>query len=499
MTTLNKKQKNQAQNQAIWRDLGLILQIPGLMAIASLPVAFFFAEVTAEIAFFVTAILSFLVGQWLYQRNKLGAEIQDSKIHHAMIVAALSWGLIPFLGTMPFLIIAFADSLNASPTLSAFQNPWNALFESFSGFTGTGLSVAMNPENLPHSLQWWRAFSEWIGGVGIVLLVLAIFEPSLDSNRLYNAEARRRELADNIRQTAKRIWLIYLLYTVLCIMTLRIVGMSWWEAITQGLTAISTGGFSITNQSIGAYPILIQLAVIPFMILGGISFAVHNQFLITKRLKAFFSNPQHRLFWSLLAVGTLLIMAENYWFSGSLHGIASLFQWVSALSTCGFNTVDLQTWSPSAKLLLTIAMICGATAGSTVGGLKLQRIVILLGAVTTRIKRVWQKSHQSQPDQIKNIDQIYSATILAILWVSAIAISVFILLHSVSSDFRLADVIFESASALGNVGLSTGISNPDLPPLGKVTLILLMWMGRLEILPVLVLLSSLKFSVRRPR
>lgn len=239
---------------------------------------------------------------------------------------------------------------------------------------------------------------------------------------------------------------------------------------------------------------MIQLAVIPVMIAGGISFAVHDQFLKTRRLSVLWQNSQHRALWLLLGLGTVLLVWENYWYSGEFQGIDSLFQWVSALGTCGFSTVDVKTWSPGAKLLLSVGMLFGATVGSTVGGLKLRRVVLLFQGVIERLKKLWELA-TDRPAETQT--QVRSAALLGMLWLSAIAVSVFILLHLVGDEYRLGDVIFESASALGNVGLSTGISNPELPALGKLVLIVLMWMGRLEIIPVLVLFSSLKWGKQR--
>jgi len=487
--------------QIMLHDVGLLLHVPGMMALSSLPICLWFREFYAIPGFLITAALSLGVGQLLY---RLFATTTEVYLRHAMMVAAASWGLIPLIGAIPFWFAAvqLASAPEASPTLLAFQDLWNAVFESVSGFTSTGLTVAQRPSQLPYSLQWWRSFSEWIGGVGVIVLLLSIVEPSTDAELLYSAEGRQKQIARTVTATVRRIWWIYLLYSGLSILLLRLAGMPWWDAINHGLTGISTGGFSIRDDSLGSYSPLIQLAAVPIMITGAISFPIHACLLRERRLAVLWQDTQHRTLWLLLMVGTLILLWETYELSGSVLWLDSLFQWVSALGTCGFETVDLQDWSPSAQLWLTLAMIIGGAAGSTVGGLKLNRAVTLYKAIRWRFQRLRFAPDPAIRYRLDGKDlseteagrRIESAATLAILWLLAITMGVFVLLHVVPiAPFQ--ELLFEAASALGSVGLSTGVTSPDLPWLGKLVLILLMWLGRLEIIPVLVLLRAL---VRRP-
>lgn len=478
------------------RDLGLLLHTPGLMALVSLPICFVFGEYYAIGPFLWTALASFISGQLLY---RLFRNAQDSRMRHAMITVALSWGLIPLFGAMPFLLIAshLAQSPLTPLTVFNFQNPWNALFESFSGFTSTGLSMALHSSELPHTLQWWRSFTEWIGGVGMIVLMICVLEPSTDAYQLYSAEGRQKRIGLTIADTVRYIWKIYLLYTVISVLWLRLVGMPWWDAINHALTGISTGGFAITDRSIGSYSLVIQLAVIPIMIAGAISFPIHYQLLHKRRLSVLWKDTQHQALWILLAIGLLLLLFETYWFKGTFHFLDNLFQWVSALGTCGFSTTDLKEWSAPELLLLSIGMFFGAASGSTVGGLKLTRVTALFKAILWRFQRIILEPHQVMRYKIDGEviteteanRRIETAAVLAVLWVTWIGIGVFVLLNVVEPQYNLSHVIFESASALGSVGLSTGISTPTLSWIGKLVIILLMWMGRLEIIPVLLLLS----------
>ena len=482
--------------RTILRDIGLFLHVPGIMAIISLPICLLWKETYVFIPLLACAIASIAVGQLLYRQTKSQT---SNRIPYAMATAALGWLLVPLFGSIPLLMTAKAPDL--SPDLSAtilrFQNPWNAIFESFSGFTSTGLSMALNYSELPHTIQWWRSLMEWVGGVGVIVLVISLLEPTTEPYQLYNAEGRDRKIGLTLSTTVSRIWWIYLIYTIGSIILFRIVGMTWWEALNHGMTGIATGGFSVTEDSIGGYGVAVKLAVILVMTLGAISFSTHYQFLRHRKLSAFWADNQHQALWMLLLTGTFLLWSFNRLASRNVPFIDVVFQWSSALGTCGFGTVSVESWDGGAKLLMTLAMLIGGAAGSTAGGVKLSRFVIILKAIIWRFRRISLLPHEmmryelddkilTEPEASRRVD---AAAVLAILWLSVVSTGIFILQYLKLPTYDLIDVIFEVASATSGVGLSTGITHPDLPWLGKLTLICLMWMGRLEIIPVLLLLS----------
>jgi trk system potassium uptake protein TrkH len=488
-----------AYTKTILRDVGLLLHVPGVMALISMPACILLGEWYAIPSFLLTAGIGIGLGQLLYRLFYKVSE--EAQIRHAMLTVALSWGLIPLIGAIPFLSIAshLATLPQTPQTILEFQQPWNAIFESFSGFTSTGLSVAAHPSELPHCLQWWRSFIEWIGGVGVIVLVLSLLEPASNPYQLYYAEGRSKKIALTVSATVRKIWKIYLLYTVASIILLRVAGMPWWEALNHGLTGISTGGFSVRDDSIGAYNPIIQLATLPIMTVGAISFSMHYNVLIRRQVAQLWKDIQHRTLWILLGIGSVLLAFENLWFNGSFLWLDSIFQWVSALGTCGFNTVDVQTWSPTAKLLLTVAMIFGGASGSTVGGLKLNRVVSLYKGLLWRFQRISLQPHQllryRLDDKVLRETEasrrVEAAAVLGVLWLLILLLGTLVLLHLKLPQYTLADVLFEASSALGSVGLSTGITSPDLPWIGKCTLVILMWMGRLEIIPVVILFSAI--------
>jgi len=486
----------------ILRALGLVVHVPGLMAIASLPVCWLFNEAYAVPPFLWTALASLTLGQLLYRCFRPAEEI---RLHHAMLVAALAWILVPLLGAIPLLAIASQLAGNAATSVE-FQQPWDAIFEAFSGFTGTGLSVSLHPSRLPHSLQWWRSFTEWVGGVGVIVLMLSILRPSAGAHQLYFSEAREEKILPSVASTVRMIWWIYLLLTTSSILLLRAAGIPWWEAVNHGMTGIATGGFTVTDASMRDYSPGVQILLMGIMLAGATSFAVHYRILTRGKLTALWGDSQHRALWLLAGIGAIALLMENFWYTASFLWMETLFQWVSALATAGFQTVDLGAWSPTAQLLLSFAMVLGGAAGSTAGGIKQVRFVYLIKGVLWRFRAASLRPHElahyavngqsvSEADASRSVE---SAAVLGTLWLLLLGTGILVLLHVVPPRFTLSEVILEVASAQGNVGLSTGITHPDLPWPGKLTLILSMWMGRLEIIPVLILLAS-PFSRRTKR
>lgn len=488
--------------QTVLRDIGLLLHIPGLMALISLPICWLAGEGYATGPFLLTALVSIGLGQGLYRLFKGSVEAQ---LRHAVVIVALSWGLIPFLGAIPLWGVALTGLDIPSITLDHFQDPINALFEAFSGFTSAGLTMALDSGQLPYCLQWWRSFMQWIGGVGVIVLVISVLEPSTDPYQLYNFEGRQRLIGLTLRETVRRIWWIYGLYTIGAIFLFRIAGMPWWAALNHAMSAIATGGFAITGNSMSAYGPPVQIAVIVVMILGAISFTIHAQVIRQRRVSALWKDSQHRLLWLLLGFGGLAVLFEKYWFVDRLSGLEVIFQWVSALTTCGFSSADIGSWSPTNKMLLSVAMIFGGAAGSTVGGLKLQRVASLFQGIIWRFQRLALQPHQMMRYELDGEviteaeanRRVESAAVLGVLWVTAIFVGVVILRHVEPYRYTLADILFEVASALGSAGLSAGLTGPEMPQMGKIMLMVFMWMGRLEIIPVLALLIWPLNTLRR--
>jgi len=498
--------------KSVLRDLGGIFIIIGFVTLIALVVPLYFGEYSetsrfdAITPFFITALVFFLSGFPLYYLFKK-ADVADFK--SAMVTAALGWLFISAISSIPFILIPYnkATLIHMSP-LSAF-------FESMSGWTGTGLTMIAREDLLPYSLQFWRSLIQWVGGVGVIVLTLSILaRPGTGSFVLYRGEARDKKTHPSIVSTVRTIWWIFLLFSVIGILSLIIIGfitpsgMDIWESINHGMTGLATGGFSVTDDSISSFGVVSQIAIIVLMVLGSIAFAAHYN-LLKGRVKKFLSDPQLKAMIALIILGVVGLTAMNL----SLYGhnwLTSLkysgFQFVSALTCTGFASIpDLSIWSEPAKLLLSFAMIVGGAAGSTAGGIKLFRAILLYNGVGWRIKRsistprrvFVHKLGDKSLSKDDAMDLINEAAIISFMWVIILSVGILLISMIVSSQgYSLGDVIFEVCSAQGNVGLSTGITNILMSPVAKSMLIFNMWIGRLEIIPIIVLVKSM-FGIRR--
>jgi trk system potassium uptake protein TrkH len=361
----------------------------------------------------------------------------------------------------------------------------DAFFEAMSGWTTTGLTMISDVESMPKSLLFWRSFMQWLGGVGIIVLLLTVLSTGRASLRLYQAEARKERIKPRLVSTARLIWWIYTVFTLLGIFLFFIAGMSEFDAVNHSMTALSTGGFSVKNNSLAAYSSLeIELIGVFLMLLGGINFLVHYRFL-TGEKKFLFKDLQFRAIIVFLVISTLLITLS------SLDFRASLFQSVSALTNAGLSTTNVSVLNDFSKSILTTLMIIGGSAGSTSGALKIIRVLIILKVIYWWIKQTLLPEHAVIRKQLGGVDlnqeAVHEATVFSLLYLLILALGALSLMF-IGNDG--VDSIFETAAAQGNVGLSSGIAGIDLHPLGKIVLIFNMWVGRLEIIPVLVLAQS---------
>ncbi|PSP68392.1 potassium transporter Trk [Halobacteriales archaeon QS_1_69_70] len=500
----------------VGRDVGRIVQAVSLLIVVSIAVAAINGEFYTIPAFVVSALVIGGIGTGLVRRYRDAAPPEKRE---AMVTAATAWGVIGVLGSLPFLLIAWTIQVDPYPawtntppmdsTTAVFLHPLDAVFESMSGFTGTGLTMAAVEDELPRALHWWRSLSEWIGGVGVIVLTVAILRRSggAGSYTLYESEARSEKIHPSIVTTVREIWKIFVGLTLGSIALFLLVGMPLWDAINHGMTGIATGGFSVHAESIGHYDSpLIEYATVPVMVAGSIAFPVH--YLIANgEVRNFYADLQTRWVFIWFSVGSLVMI-------GILHANGQyatieetvrlgLFQFVSATSNTGFGTATIgggteQVWSAGATLLACLGMLTGAAAGSTVSGLKLIRVITLLKGTAWQIRKVFQPDSAIRYLELgeRNLDETQAqreyteATVVFVLWLIFLAVGVAVLLRVLSPAHPLEYVIFDVMSAQSNVGLDAGITGPTMPGTAKAMLILNMWVGRLEIIPVAVLLGS---------
>jgi len=479
----------------VLRGVGLLAPVVGVMALLSLPVAIIFRETYAIGPLVLTAVLSLVVGVLLYMPFRRAGE---TELKHALIIAALGWLAAAGIGAVPFYLISL--QLPAG-LVSPYSDIANAFFDSVSGFTTTGLSMSLRPELLPRTLQWWRSFTQWIGGVGIIVFVLTLLASTgASAANLYYAEGRGEKIHPSVASSLRTTWGIYSLYTAVGAFLLWGAGMPMWPALNHAMAALSTGGFSISSASIAGYPgIAVELVTVFLMLLGSISFVVHYS-IMQKGVGMLWKNHQTRGF-LLFALGWAIILFLSNLAAMSPEEAARLsyFQALSAATTTGFQTADLSNWTPAAKLILTGAMFVGATIGSTAGGLKAIRVSVLLRAAGWQMRRASSGRSEIVPFRLggrslptEEADRLVnSAAATMLLWLCSLVLGVIALVHVLPPSTNLVDIIFEVNSAQSTVGLSTGITQPGMPMVAKLVLIFNMWVGRLEIIPVLMLLRAL--------
>lgn len=416
---------------------------------------------------------------------------EETELRHGLVVAALAWLVVPVLSTVPFLVLSGMGFLDA-------------FFETMSGWTTTGLSMIPRPEETAPVLLFWRSLTQWVGGAGVIVLLLTILNrPGTSANALYRAEGREERVLPGVVSTVRTIWWVYLALTGMCIGILWLLGMTPFDAVNHAMTTLATGGFSTHGQSVGYFNSLpIEVALIVFMSIGATSFAVLYP-LFRGKAGPLLSDVQFKAFLILVALGVTAVGLELY-----IQGTAPLdslrnsaFHFVSALSGTGHQTslIDSAHWSPTAQILLAVAMVIGGAAGSTAGGIKLIRAITAYRGTGWWFKKAslppgavvsFRLGKKRIPDE--ETDHIVAeANLITLVWILFLFIGTIILLHVVPAQYRLSDVFLEVASAQGNVGLTTGLTGPDMHPIGKAVLIFGMWIGRLEIIPVLMLFRSL--------
>jgi len=497
-----------AELKTVFKDLGRIMIAISVIALPTLLVPLYFGEMYALPPLIITSAIFFLIG---FPLSTIFKNASQTDFKSAMVTAALSWVIIPIVSTIPFLMIGF-DKTN--PALS--MDFLSSLFETMSGWTGTGLTMITRPSLLSYTLQFWRTYMQWIGGVGVIILTLAILaRPGVGSFILYRSEARDQRTHPSIIKTVRTIWWIFLLFTIIGVIVLTIIGMvtsdgmNPWQSLNHGMTVIATGGFSVTDDSVMGFGTLTQFIMVILMILGGIAFIAHYD-LLRGKIKKFLSDVQFQALTIIIIFGVIVVTyinLNNLNLNYSNNLLLSLkdsgYQFASAITCTGFNSVNIAEWSESAKFVLSFAMIVGGAAGSTSGGIKLFRAILLSKGISWRIKRSISSPrrvivHRFGGKPLSNedaMDLINEAAIISFIWIILLFVGVIIISNYYPNE-SLGNIFFEVSSAQGNVGLSTGITNMGMQPVAKTMLILNMWIGRLEIIPVIVLIRSI-FNFRK--
>jgi trk system potassium uptake protein TrkH len=439
----------------------------------------------------------------LLERLTEGAAVRVG-VREGFLVVSATWLLAAGFASLPYL---FGGG-------DQFGSPIDAYFEGMSGFTTTGASVVTDYEALPRSIDMWRAYTQWLGGMGIVVLAIAVL-PRLrvGGRQLMESELPGPEIAqlsERIRSTARSLWVLYVGLTALETLLLAALGwlgvderMTEFEALSHAFTTMPTGGFSTQARSIEAFSAAAQWIIVVFMLLAGANFALMYRGFIRRRPRVFVRDEEFRLY-VVLAVVASAALAAMVWGYGIAEGEAAIragaFQTVSIMTTTGYASADFALWPSLLLLVLFALMFVGGSAGSTGGSIKVVRH-LLLGKVLRREIDQTVSPEVVMPIRLNGspVDErtlrAIAAFILLYVGFWAVGASVIALDSAITgAGLGTIDALGTSATALGNVGPGFGITGPmgSFAPLGdvsKITLIGLMWVGRLEIVPVVVLLT----------
>ncbi len=406
----------------------------------------------------------------------------------SIIIVSIGWFILGLFGTFPYLFTG------------AIPNFTNAFFESISGFTTTGSSILADIEALPKSVLFWRAETHWIGGMGIIVLVVAIM-PFLNITGMYlyqseTSSAAEERVAVRIRYVARNLWLVYIGFTFAEIILLTLGKMSLFDSICHSFATVATGGFSTKNDSVAGYSPYVQYVVMLFMLLSGINFAVHLTMLKKDYRKAL-KNEELRTYLSIIFVAgmviTFILYANNsITFERAFRD--SFFQVVSIITATGFATADYLVWPIQAILLIAVLMLIGASAGSTGGGIKVIRHLIAFKKVKQSIKSIiYPNSVISIQYNGNGVEQKHTSTIMGFIFVYLVILLVSVLILMVTgldapSSFGAA------ATCMAGIGPGFGTVGPvsnflNIPEVSKYFLTFLMVLGRLELFSILVLFT----------
>ena len=433
--------------------------------------------------FIITFAIIFSLGLfgWLVSRDA-GDDLSQKD---GFIIITFFWVVLSIAGSIPFILIGM-------PLVDAF-------FESMSGITTTGATVISNLSDLPESVLFYRQLLQWMGGMGLIVLAIAVMPLlGIGGGQIYKTEIpgamNDQKLTPRIKETAQALWLIYLVLTVFCALFYYFAGMNGFDAVSHSLSTVSIGGFSTHNESIGYYNNgLIEAVCIAFMLLSALSFTLHYFAIYMKKPLKYFHDPELRFFISILLVIFTISIAVNML---STTGEASirelLFHTVSIVTTTGFSIGDSSQWNPSIGFLLLIGAFIGACSGSVGGGIKSWRVLIMINYAYINLKKM---IHPSAVISLKignkNVENDVASSVWGFFSIYVISF-VILLLGLVMTGLDFESAFSAIGACLNNLGPGLGeVSQTyeSVSPAGKGILSFAMILGRLEIFTLLVLFT----------
>jgi trk system potassium uptake protein TrkH len=472
--------------QPISNILGVLLILFGSVMLVAGGVSAYYED-GATTGILISGIITIFIGaaSWRYK-------FQTSAIvnkREGYLIVALGWILMGLTGALPY----YFTGATSSPT--------DAVFESVSGLTTTGATIFRDIEILPQGILFWRSMTQWIGGMGIIVLTVALFPLlGIAGIELFVAEApgpTTDKLHPRIKETAKRLWFIYLGLTLILGILLHFEGMSVFDAVNHAFTTMATGGFSTKNASIAFYnsPV-IEYTIIIFMFLAGCNYAVIYHGLKLRVGKVWFNEEFRYYFLFIVFVSIFLGVLIQLYLGGDLEKNFrdGMFQLVSVVTTTGFVTADFTTWSPGLTMFFFVLLFLGACAGSTSGGIKIIRHIVFVKNTFLEFRRIL---HPRALIRVKINGEVVAPRILTHILVFLLVYLILFIFGSLAVTGMGMDFLSSIgavATSLGNVGPGIGDVGPvnnfaDVPLHAKKVLAILMLLGRLELFTILILFT----------
>ena len=472
--------------KVIFNIVGFLLILDGIAMMLGIPFSIYYND-NDILVLLISGTITSLIGFVMYYFTK--GSSKDIRKREGYIVVSLGWLAMTLFGAIPFVVHG------------SIPNFTDAFFETMSGFTTTGASILNDIEAMPHGLLFWRSLTQWLGGMGFIVLSLAILPIlGIGGMQLFVAEVpgpTKDKIHPRVRETAKRLWGIYVIFTFAEVILLFIGGMDFFDSICHSLTTMATGGFSTKQSSIAHFNSpFIQYVIILFMFMAGMNFSLHYYWL-HRKLKPVTQNEEFK-FYSFLIIGFTLLITVGMLFNSNsdfeLTFRESLFQVVSMITTTGFVTTDYEMWGVFFHVIFFLLLFIGGSAGSTGGGIKVVRHLLLIKNSALELKRL---IHPRAVIPVRynkiSVNQDIVFNIMAFL-LFYIAIFVFgtLVLAFIGLDFLTS--MGAVATSLGNVGPAIATVGPvdnfsHIPDFGKWFLSFLMLMGRLELFTVLIIFS----------
>ena len=473
--------------RSISRLLGILLLALALCILTSLPWALLYDPMSTTIAFFASAATTAACGGalWWVGRHDQGALFRAD----AIFLVAVSWLLLGVFGGLPYLFDG------------AFLNPADAYFETISGFTTTGSTVMIEIASHSYALHWWRTLTHWLGGMGIIVLFVAIFpQLGVGGKFLFKSEVPgpiTEGLKPKIKQTAAMLWWIYVGFTAVEAVILWALGMTLHEALTHAFATMATGGFSTRNGSVGEFDsAAIDLVISLFMIAAGVNFGLYFEMFRGDWRRALKDRELH-VYLGIILVVTGVITWNIFGLDARHDTILesaryALFQVAGVITTTGFGTDDFDIWPPLSKMLLVMLMFVGGMAGSTAGGMKVIRFMVLFKAIYAEIYKVFRPqsvmairigSSVLPREVVSSITGFFALGIFT--FAAASLYMAYLGLDIVSAVTSVTATLFNIGPGLERVGPTQSFA--FLPTSGKVVLSFCMILGRLEFMTIMVL------------